>query len=109
MLFLLDAADFLNELEEKSRTKILYTIWKARLNNDNTLFKKLQDDIWEFRTHYNKTYYRLFAFWDKSDKLNAVVVVSHGIIKKSDKVHLSDLAKAKSAQKQYFNEKNDNQ
>ncbi len=29
-------------------------------------FKKLHDEVWEFRTKYSKTYYLLFAFWDKT-------------------------------------------
>ena len=38
------------------------------MTQDKELFKKLNDEIWEFRTLYNKTHYRLFAFWDKTDK-----------------------------------------
>lgn len=36
-------------------------------------------EIWEFRTLYNKSYYRLFAFWD-TDK-DSLVIATHGIIK----------------------------
>lgn len=57
---------FLDGLDEKYKNKIIYNIWKARSMNDKALFKKLQDEIWYFRTKYNKTYYQLFAFWDKS-------------------------------------------
>ena len=64
--FLEEAKDFLDHLDEKSRAKIIYNIWKSRSTNDKELFKKLQDEIWEFRTKYNKSYYRLFAFWDKN-------------------------------------------
>jgi len=66
--FLEEAAEFLNNLDEKVREKIIYNIWKARTTNDKELFKKLTGEIWEFRTLYNRTHYRLFAFWDKSDK-----------------------------------------
>ncbi|MCZ2101260.1 MAG: type II toxin-antitoxin system RelE/ParE family toxin [Chitinophagales bacterium] len=62
----------------------MYNIWKARSSNDNERFKKLQDEIWEFKTKYNKTYYRLFAFWDKSDKTDTLVISTHGMIKKTD-------------------------
>jgi len=67
--FLEEAKEFLDGLDEKSRDKIVYNIWKSRSTNDKELFKKLQDEIWEFRTKYNKAYYRLFAFWDKSGKM----------------------------------------
>ena len=60
--FLNEAKSFLDELDEKTRAKIVYNIWKARSTNDKEFFKKLQDEIWEFRTKFNKTYYRLFAF-----------------------------------------------
>jgi uncharacterized protein (TIGR01639 family) len=48
--FLEDAKDSLDGLDDKTKEKILYNIWKARFVNDNELFKKLQDEIWEFRT-----------------------------------------------------------
>jgi uncharacterized protein (TIGR01639 family) len=60
--FLEEADDFLSGLDEKAREKILYNIWKASIVNDRELFKKLQDEIWEFRSLFNRTYYRLFAF-----------------------------------------------
>ena len=62
VVFLESAKGFLDSLEEKSKEKIYYNIWKATQVNDNELFKKLKDEIWEFRTFYNKTHYRLFAF-----------------------------------------------
>ena len=58
---------FLENLDEKAREKIYYTLKKAQLVNDNELFKKLNDFIWEFRTLYNSKAYRLFSFWGKID------------------------------------------
>lgn len=79
--------DFLNGLNEKAREKIIYNMRKAQVVNDNELFKKLNNDVWEFRTLYNKIKYRLFAFWDKTDKIDTVTVVisTHGIEKKTAK------------------------
>ncbi|GHT04977.1 hypothetical protein AGMMS49525_11840 [Bacteroidia bacterium] len=54
VIFLEEAGDFLDTLDEKTKEKILYNVWKAQMTNDKELFKKLQDDIWEFRTLYNK-------------------------------------------------------
>jgi len=62
-----EVIDFLENLEEKPREKIYYNIKKAQFVNDNELFKKLNDVIWEFRTLYNGKAYRLFSFWDKLD------------------------------------------
>ena len=65
--FLKEVFDFLDSLDEKARKKILFNIDRATVKTDNTLFKKLNSDIWDFRTLYNKKQYRLFAFWDKTD------------------------------------------
>lgn len=104
--FLEEAKSFLDGLDEKSRNKVVYNIWKARSTSDKELFKKLQDEIWEFRTKYNKSYYRLFAFWDKTDKLDTVVISTHGLIKKTDKISRSEIEKADKLREKYFNAKN---
>ena len=104
--FLEEAKEFLDSLDEKSRDKIYYNIWKARQVNDNELFKKLQDEIWEFRTLFNKTYFRLFAFWDKTEKENTIVISTHGIIKKTDKTPNGEIEKAEKLRTQYFKDKN---
>jgi len=72
--FLEGAKQFLDGLDEKARDKIYYNIWKARMTDDRELFKKLQDEIWEFRKKFSKTYYRLFAFWDKTNNQDTVVI-----------------------------------
>lgn len=104
--FLEEAKEFLDGLDEKSRDKIVYNIWKSRSTNDKELFKKLQDEIWEFRTKYNKSYYRLLAFWDKLEKNDTVVVSTHGLLKKTDKIPKSEIEKAERLRQKYFNEKN---
>jgi len=100
--FLIEAAEFIDKLDEKARDKIIYNIQKARIVNDNELFKKLNGEIWEFRTLYNKTHYRLFAFWDKTDNADTVVISSHGIIKKTDKTPKNEIEKAENIRIQYF-------
>ena len=104
--FLEEAKGFLDGLDEKSRAKIVYNIWKSRSTNDKELFKKLQGEIWEFRTKYNKSYHRLLAFWDKLEKNDTVVVSTHGLIKKTDKIPKSEIEKAERLREKYFNEKN---
>jgi len=76
-------------------------------SSDKNLFKKLTDEIWEFRTLFNKTYYRLFAFWDKSGKSETLIIATHGLIKKTDKTPQNELNKAKRMRKNYFELKND--
>lgn len=104
--FLEEAAEFLDNLDEKARDKVIYNIHKARFSNDRELFKKLKDEIWEFRTLFNKTHYRLFAFWDKTGKSETVVISTHGLIKKSDKTPRIDIKKAERIRKLYFERKN---
>ena len=102
VLYMEEAHEFLAELDEKARHKVIYNIDKAIHLNDKDLFKKLKDEIWEFRTLYNKTHYRLFAFWDKSDKSQTLVISTHGIIKKTDKTPDKEIEKAEQLRQQYF-------
>ena len=100
-----EARKFLSGLDEKSRDKIIYNIDLARIRNDNELFKKLKGEVWEFRTLYNKTYYRLFAFWDKTHKTQTLVISTHGIIKKTGKTPESEIERAEKIRQQYFKSK----
>lgn len=69
------------------------------------LFKKLKGEIWEFRTLYNKSHYRLLAFWDRNAEIQTIVVATHGFVKKRDKVPQSEIDKAERIRKQYFENK----
>ena len=104
--FLEDAKNFLDNLADKPREKIIYNIRKAQMTQDKELFKKLNGEIWEFRTLYNKTHYRLFAFWDKTEKIDTIVISTHGLIKKTDKTPISDIDKAERLRNLYFQQKN---
>jgi len=86
------------------RNKIYYNLDKAKLVNDPKLFKKLTDDIWEFRIKFSGLQYRLFAFWDKTDNSETLVISTHGIIKKVDKVPKSEIEKAKQIRSDYFDQ-----
>ena len=85
---------------------IRYNIDKTKLINNPKLFKKLEGEIWEFRTKYNGIQYRLFAFWDKTEKTDTLVISTHGIIKKVSKVPKSEIEKANKIRLEYFNFKN---
>ncbi len=103
--FLQEAVEFLEELDEKTRTKIIYNITKAQRTRDSVLLKKLVGEIWEFRTLYNRTCYRLFAFWDKTDSANTLIIATHGIVKKVSQTPAHDLLKANRVRIIYFNGK----
>ena len=50
--FLEEADKFLATLDIKTIRKVLYNIDIAEQTNDPRLFKKLKQEIWEFRTLY---------------------------------------------------------
>lgn len=105
IVFLSEAFEFLKSLDEKHSNKILYNIRKAQQKHEPELFKKLTDEIWEFRTFYQGLQYRLLAFWDKTDKANTLVVSTHGFVKKQSKVPENEIERAEQQRKKYFTDK----
>lgn len=97
------ALRYLESLPEKVQDKIAYNISKSRYFMDKELFKKLNDDIWEFRTRYQGMTYRLLAFWD--NEAGSLVVATHGFIKKTWKVPQNEIDIAEALRKEYFNNK----
>jgi len=105
VIILEEAKEFIDKLDSKSRDKVIYNIHKSRFVNDNELFKKITNDIWEFRTLFNRKKYRLLAFWDKIEKVDLIVISTHGFIKKTNKTPHSEIVKAEKIRKQYFEQK----
>ncbi|MBI2282351.1 MAG: type II toxin-antitoxin system RelE/ParE family toxin [Bacteroidetes bacterium] len=103
-----EAIAFLEDLDDKTREKIYYNIRKAQLVNDNELFKKLDDFIWEFRTLYKGKAYRLFSLWDKTDGRETWVIATHGILKKAQKTPPKEIKRAEEIRKQYLDNKTKN-
>jgi len=104
-IFLEEADKFISELDSKTAKKIFYNIDLAEQTNDPKLFKKLQNDIWEFRTVFAGLQIRLLAFWDKSDNNDTLVFATHGFIKKVDKVPKNEIERAVRIKEQYFENK----
>ena len=102
--FLEEANEFLAGLDNKSAAKVIYNIDLAEQTNDPRLFKKLQDEIWEFRTRYGGKQIRLLAFWDKTGNKETLVIATHGFIKKVDKVPAKEIERAERLRKKYFEE-----
>jgi len=105
IIFLEEAMTFLQSLEYKHYEKILYNIGKVQIENDPELFKKLTDDIWEFRTQFQGLQYRLLAFWDKTSAKETLVISTHGFIKKRSKVPEQEIKKAIQSKSNYFENK----
>jgi len=102
VIFLEQALDFIDLLDLKTKKKVYYNIDKAKLANDPKLFKKLTSEIWEFRTKYGGLQYRLLAFWDKIGKTKTLVISTHGIIKKVDKMPKAEIEKAMKIRAEYL-------
>lgn len=101
------ARKFVSSLPEKAQKKITYNLLKVEGGErDSELFKKLENsEIWEFRTLFDGICYRLFAFWDTETE--ALVVATHGIIKKTQKTPKKEIEKAERLREEYFNDKDE--
>ncbi len=103
-LFLEEANQFIQTLDFKSQKKVMYNIRIAEQTNDPKLFKKINDNIWEFRTKYLGKQIRLLAFWDKRKSIETLVIASNGFIKKTQKISQKEINKAQQIRENYFNE-----
>ena len=106
IIILSDEADsFVRQQPFKAQQKIAYNIRKVQSGLiEKDIFKKLENsDIWELRTLFNGICYRLFAFWDTG--IEALVVVTHGIVKKTQKTPKKEIEKAERMRKEYFKNK----
>ena len=100
--FLEEAVDFLDNLDQKSRDKIIYNIDKSRYVNDPKLFKKLNSNIWEFRTKYGSKQFRILAFWVKRKKKISLVIATNAFIKKSKKTPKGEIETAERLRVEYL-------
>ena len=92
-------------MDIKTAKKIIYNIDLAEQTNDPKLFKKLQNDIWEFRTKYGGLQIRILVFWDKTDGKETLVLATHGFIKKVNKVPKNEIERAINIRSKYFEKK----
>lgn len=95
-----EAKTFIKSLDIKLQKKVAYNIQKSREVNNPKILKKLTDEIWEFRTRYDKQQIRLLAFWDPN--LNSLIVCTHGFVKKTQKTPKSEIEKALKIRKMYL-------
>jgi phage-related protein len=100
-----EAKEFIGKLDPKAIRKIFFNIDLAEQTNDPSLFKKIRNEIWEFRTKYKGIQIRLLAFWDKTDKKETLVIATHGFIKKTDKTPGNEIARAERLREIYLERK----
>jgi len=94
--------EFLDSLSGKTAQKVL---WTLSLLEDleivpSTYFKKLTgtEGIWECRIQYVSNIYRIFCFFDS----HSVVVLTNGLVKKSQKTPQREIARAESYRKDFL-------
>ena len=100
-----EADAFVRRQPLKAQQKIAYNVRKLESGVlDKELFKKLEgSDIWELRTSWSGICYRLFAFWDTEKR--ALVVATHGLVKKTQKTPRKEIERAEAIRREYFNDK----
>lgn len=96
---------FLEGVNPKAKAKIFYNInLVAAGRMEKALFKKLEGtDIWEFRTLFSGISYRLLSFFDT--EAQALIVTTHGFIKKTQKTPQKEIERAKAIRNEYFKQK----
>lgn len=94
--------EFLDSLPGKAARKMT---WVLSLIEEldivpSTYFKKLvsADDIWECRMQLGSNAYRIFSFLDS----HSVVVLTHGIIKKTQKTPQKEIDRAEACKRDYL-------
>lgn len=94
--------EFLDSLSSRAAQKI---IWVLLLLEEMEMlpgqyFKKLTDadDIWEARISFGSNIYRVFFFFCKG----SIVVLTHGIVKKTQKTPSKEIEKAEKYKKDYL-------
>ncbi len=98
--------DFLSSLSPKVVQKIA---WVLRLlvqleRVPSQYFCKMDgtDDLWECRIKFGSDIYRLFAFWNGNQ-----IVLTHGLIKKSQKTPPREIQRAEECKKEWLSRKLD--
>ena len=99
--FLNEAMEYLKTLPEPVIKKMAYNMSRIAGGEINSeLFKKLNDDIWEFRVKMQGNAYRLLAFWDKNTK--SLIVATHGFNKKTQKTPKAEIEHAIKIMNEYY-------
>lgn len=94
--------EFLDDLPGKAAQKVT---WVLSLLEDlavvpSMYLKKLvnSEEIWECRIQFGSNVYRIFCFFDG----NSVIVLTHGLIKKTQKTPQREIERAEAYRKDYL-------
>ena len=95
--------DFYNPLDKKLKDKVDYVlqivISVERISTK--FFKHIDDGIYEIRIEYKSDIYRIFSFFDEG----RLIILLHGIQKKTQKTPRKELDRAKKLRREYYEKK----
>ena len=97
------ARDFMLDLHESDRTKVLTTLAHVELsglNNSSVIFRNIDGKLWEIKIRGYDGSYRLFYVTLKGP----TIVILHGYKKQSQKAPIKELDIAKQRMKEVLNE-----
>lgn len=110
VILLNEAEDFFDQLDEKIKIKFLKSFDKTKFGYRGSWFEPLKQSngIFEFRQMDHRFFYRILAFWDKTDNDETLILASHGFNKKTNKTPPEEIRKAEKIKKDYFINKQKN-
>lgn len=92
-----EAEEYVKGLSEKERSKLMpllqYTARAGTIKNEQK-FKSIGDGLFEFKGFQS----RMFCFFDEG----RIIILTHGCIKKRDKLDPAEVKKARSRREEYF-------
>jgi phage-related protein len=94
--------EFIDSLSGKAARKVTWTLslLEELESLPSTYFKKLvnTDGIWEVRVSAGSDIYRIFCFFAG----NSVVILTHGLVKKTQKTPPSEIDRAEAYKREYL-------
>lgn len=94
--------EFIDSLSGKAARKVTWTLslLEELESLPSTYFKKLvnTDGIWEVRVSLGSDIYRIFCFFAG----NSVVILTHGLVKKTQKTPPSEIDRAEAYKREYL-------
>lgn len=95
--------EFFNDLPQEVKDKIEY-VFEIIISVDRIpkkFFKHVDDGIYEIRVERDSNIYRIFSFFDDGK----LVILLHGFQKKTQKLPVKEIKRAKKLRKMYYDDK----
>ena len=95
--------DFYKPLSKRDKSKVDYVLHIVISSEriPSKFFKHIEEGIYEIRIEVGGNNYRIFTFFED----NKLVILLHGIQKKSMKIPRKEILRAKNLRKEFYDEK----